>query len=156
MKNFIIEKEDHIKSWETLKKEVEDSKLTCYLCNQGFDETKNDSYQDHGWGDENDDGTIVGNSENQDYETVWKQDVMCRMLEENLDYGKYNETEDEQNDDRLHSNKMDIRSSIVDRVAYAWIFADNGFKPDQENYQGNTVYNIETAQELTNKLIEKI
>lgn len=146
-----IQKKDRIKAWETLEKEVNASGLTCYLCCQGFQETKDDSFKDNGWGEEGEDGEPIGQYEDKDYETSWKEDVMFRLLDENLDYGKFNETEEEMDDPRPmhHSTMMDIRCTIAEEVASAWVFAGNDTKT-------NTVNSIETAQKLADELVAKV
>lgn len=145
-----------IKSWEQLKKECNAEGLTSLVCNQNFNATKEDSFKDNGWGETDEDGEPIGNSENYDYETSWKQDTMFRMLDENLDYGKYNETEEERDsNDMTHSALMDLRCTIAENVAWAWIFANNGYEPDHPDYKGNEVYNMETAQKMADELVEK-
>lgn len=47
-----------------------------------------------------------------------KIETMWRLLNENLDYGKFNEKEDE--DDLTHSLNMEIRVNLCDKVALAW------------------------------------
>lgn len=141
-----------IKTWEKLEEECKG--LTSLLCCQDFNATKQDSFEDNGWGEPNEDGEPIGNSENFDYETAWKQDTMFRMLDENLDYGKYNETEEERDAaDMTHSALMDLRCTIAENVAWAWIFSGNGYAPDHPDYEGNEVYNIETAQQMADELV---
>ena len=145
-----------IKSWEQLEKECNAEGLTSLICCQGFNDTKNDSFEDNGWGETDEDGEPIGNCENFDYETAWKQDTMFRMLDENLDYGKYNETEEERDAaDMTHSALMDLRCTIAENVAWAWIFSDNGYELDHPDYEGNEVYNMETAQKMADELVEK-
>lgn len=145
-----------IKSWEQLEKECNSEGLTSLLCCQNFNATKEDSFEDNGWGETDEDGEPIGNSENYDYETSWKLDTMCRMLDENLDYGKYNETEEDCDaKDTTHSALMDLRCTISENVAWAWIFSDNGFELDHPDYEGNEVYNMETAQKMADELVEK-
>ena len=144
----MIQKKDQIKSWEKLEKEVNASGLRCLLCQQGFNDTKNDSFDDNGWGEEDDDGLPIGEYENQDYETSWKLDVMFRMLDENLDYGKFTETEDEcdreEYNGMYHPILMDIRATIADEVAEEWVKT------------GGKVSDIESAQKLADELVAKI
>lgn len=145
-----------IKSWEQLEKECNAEGLTSLVCNQNFNATKEDSFKDNGWGETDEDGEPIGNSENYDYETSWKQDTMFRMLDENLDYGKYNETEEERDsNDMTHSALMDLRCTISENVAWAWIFSDNGYELGHPDYEGNEVYNMETAQKMADELVEK-
>lgn len=145
-----------IKSWEQLEKECNAEGLTSLVCNQNFIATKKDSFEDNGWGETDEDGEPIGNCENFDYETSWKQDTMFRMLDEKLDYGKYNETEEERDsNDMTHSALMDLRCTIAENVAWAWIFANNGCEPDHPDYEGNEVYNMETAQKMADELVEK-
>lgn len=145
-----------IKSWEQLEKECNSEGLTSLVCNQNFNATKKDSFEDNGQGETDEDGEPIGNSEDYDYETSWKQDTMFRMLDENLDYGKYNETEGECDaTDMTHSALMDLRCTIAENVAWAWIFANNGCEPDHPDYEGNEVYNMETAQKMADELVEK-
>lgn len=145
-----------IKSWEQLEKECNSEGLTSLVCNQNFNSTKKDSFEDNGWGETDEDGEPIGNSEDYDYETSWKQDTMFRMLDENLDYGKYNETEEECDvADMTHSALMDLRCTIAENVAWAWIFANNGCEPNHPDYEGNEVYNMETAQKMADELVEK-
>ena len=81
---------------------------------------------------------------------------MFRMLDENLDYGKYNETEEERDsNDITHSALMDLRCTIAENVAWAWIFGDNGYEPASPFYEGNEVYDMETAQKMADELVEK-
>jgi hypothetical protein len=141
-----------IKTWEKLEEECKG--LTSLLCCQDFNATKQDSFEDNDWGEPDEDGEPIGNSENFDYETAWKQDTMFRMLDENLDYGKYNETEEERDAaDMTHSALMDLRCTIAENVAWAWIFSGNGYAPDHPEYEGNEVYNIETAQQMADELV---
>ena len=145
-----------IKSWEQLEKECNSEGLTSLVCNQNFNATKKDSFEDNGWGETDEDGEPIGNCVDYDYETAWKQDTMCRMLAENLDYGKYNETEEECDaKDMTHSALMDLRCTISENVAWAWIFSDNGYELDHPDYEGNEVYNMETAQKMADELVEK-
>lgn len=122
------------KTWEKLEEEMKG--ITSLLCCQDFNATREDSFEDNGWG-----------GEDEDYETYWKLDTVSRMLDENLDYGKYNETDDEEDDPRFdgmyHSMLMDIRSGIADKVAWEWVFSD-------------TVYNLDTAQKLADKLVGEV
>lgn len=146
-----------VKTWETLEKECNAEGLTSLLCCQGFNATKEDSFEDKGWGEVDEDGFIIGDSENFDYETAWKHDTMFRMLDENLDYGKYSETEEELDDDDglTHSALMDLRCTIADEVAWAWIALDNGYGKGHPKHCVNEVYNMETAQKMADELIEK-
>lgn len=133
------------KTWETLEKEMVG--VTSLLCCQDFNATKQDSFDDNGWGELDEDGLPIGSDEEYDYETYWKLDTVGRMLDENLDYGKYNETEEEMDDPRFdgmyHSMLMDIRCSIADKVAWEWVFSDN-------------VSNLHSAQKLADKLVAEV
>ena len=143
--NIMIKKNDLIKSWEKLEEEVNKSRLTSLLCRQNFAATKNDSYEDNGWGDIDEcSRSIIGEYENQDYQTTWKLDTLFRMLDENLDYGKFKETEEEYNCDYKHSNLIEIRASIVDKVAEEWAKV-NG-----------KVSDIESAQKFADELISNM
>ena len=144
-----------IKSWKKLGEECKKSNLTSLLCCQGLEATKEDSFEDNGWGEvDEDDGSVIGDTDTWDYETAWKQDTMFRMLDENLDYGRYNETEEERDAaDMTHSALMDLRCTIAEEVAWAWIYADNGYEPDHPDYEGNEVYDIETAQKMADELV---
>ena len=146
-----------VKTWETLEKECNTEGLTSLLCCQDFNATKEDSFEDNGWGEVDEDGFIIGDSENFDYETAWKHDTMFRMLDENLDYGKYSETEEELDDDDglTHSALMDLRCTIADEVAWAWIALDNGYGKGHPKHCVNEVYNMETAQKMADELVEK-
>ena len=118
------------KSWETLAEEVGKSGLTCLICCQGFEATKADSINDNDF----------------ESDTDWKLDTMFRMLDENLNYGKWEETEEEMNDPRPmhHSTMMDIRCTIAEKVAYAWVDAEQN------------VNDIESAQALADKLAAEV
>ena len=118
-----------IKTWEKLAEEVNKDGLTSLICCQGFEATKQDSMEDNNWQDSD--------------ETSWKQDTMFRMLDENLDYGEYNETEEEVEaaDDR-HSALMGLRCNIAGWAASAWITGE--------------VNNLKEAQAFANKLIKKV
>ena len=145
----MIQKNDLIKSWEKLEEEVNKSRLTSLICCQDFAATKEDSYEDNGWGEiDEEDNFPIGEYENQDYQTTWKLDTMFRMLDENLDYGKFNETEDECDREEYkgmyRSILMDIRTTIADEVAEEWVKA-NG-----------KVSDIESAQKLADALVAKI
>lgn len=145
----MIQKNDLIKSWEKLEDEVNKSHLTSLICCQDFAATKNDSYEDNGWGEiDEEDNFPIGEYENQDYQTTWKLDTMFRMLDENLDYGKFKETEDECDREEYkgmyHSILMDIRATIADEVAEEWVKADG------------KVSDIESAQKLADELVAKI
>lgn len=133
------------KAWETLEKEMVG--VTSLLCCQDFNATKQDSFDDNGWGELDEDGLPIGSDEEYDYETYWKLDTVGRMLDENLDYGKYNETEDEMDDSRFdgmyHSMLMSIRCDIADKVARDWVFSDK-------------VYNLHLAQKLADKLVAEV
>lgn len=145
-----------VKSWEQLEKECNSEGLTSLICCQDLNSTKDDSFEDNGWGEEDEDGLVIGDTDTFDYETAWKQDTMFRMLDENLDYGRYNETEEEVDDcDDRHSALMDLRCTVAEEVAWAWIFADNGYDIDHPDYEGNEVYNMETAQKMADELVAK-
>lgn len=147
-----LSKWNTIKTWEKLEEECKG--LTSLLCCQDFNATKEDSFEDNGWGEADEDGEPIGNSENYDFQTAWKQDTIFRMIDENLDYGKYNETEEElEAADMTHSALMDLRCTIAENVAWAWIFSDNGLAPNHPEYKGNEVYNIETAQKMADELV---
>ena len=121
------------KTWETLEKEMDG--ISSLICCQDFNATKEDSFEDNGWGNE------------YKHEIYWKVDTVCRMLDENLDYGKYNETEEELDDPRFdgmyHSMLMDIRSNIVNTVAWEWVFSSE-------------VHDLESAQKLADKLVSEV
>lgn len=118
-----------IKTWEDIEKEVNNDGLTSLICCQGFEATKQDSMEDNNWQDSD--------------ETNWKQDTMFRMLDENLNYGKYTETEEEREAaDNRHSALMGLRSNIADRVAFAWITGE--------------VNNLKEAQAMADVLVEKL
>lgn len=118
-----------IKTWEDLEKEVNNDGLTSLICCQGFEATKQDSMEDNNWQDSD--------------ETKWKEDTMFRLLDENLNYGKYTETEEERDaaDDR-HSALMGLRCNIADRVAFAWITGE--------------VNNLKEAQAMADVLVGKL
>ena len=142
-----------IKSWETLEKECNSEGLTN---RQSFKDTKDDSFKENGWGETDEDGEPIGSCEDYDYETSWKQDTMFRMLDENLNYGKYNETEEERNSiGMIPSALEDLRSTIAKEVAWAWIFGDNGYDSASPFYDGNEVYDMETAQKMADELVGK-
>lgn len=69
-----------------------------------------------------------------------KVETMWRLLNENLDYGKFNEKEDE--DDSTHSKNMEIRANLCDKVAFFWC-----------NKEFNT---LEKAQRYLDKLLEEM
>ena len=126
----MIKESDSIKSWEKLEEEVNNSHLTSLVCCQGFAATKDDSYDDNSWFESD--------------ELLWKLDVMFRMLDENLDYGKFEETEEERSSDYRHSILMEIRATIVNEVAEEWVKV-NG-----------KVSDIESAQKFADELIANL
>ena len=123
--------ENQIKSWEQLEMEMKG--VTSLICEQDFTATKLDSYNDNAWGCD---------SEEQDCETSWKLDTVSRMLQENLDYGKYNEKDDEISDEE-HSMSLELRCMVVSFVADKWV-------------KTNEVYNIESAQKCADNYIKEI
>ena len=121
------------KSWEQLEKEMEG--ITSLLCCQDFNATREDSKEGNSYGDEQ-------------YDTYWKIDTVGRMLDENLDYGKYNETEEEFDDPRFdgnyHSMLLGIRCDIADKVAVEWVKLDG------------VVSDLDSAQKFTDKLVAEV
>lgn len=142
--------DEQIKSWEKLNTEMKG--ITSLLCGQDFYATKQDSYEDNGWGEPDefpiDNHTLlIGETMDDDYETNWKLDTVFRMLDENLDYGQYNEAEDEV--DRTdykgmyHSAMMDLRCTVAEFVADKWV-------------KTNEVYDLESAQNCANNYIKTL
>lgn len=142
--------DEQIKSWEKLNTEMKG--ITSLLCGQDFYATKQDSYDDNAWGEPDefpiDKHTLpIGETMDNDYETNWKLDTVFRMLDENLDYRQFRETEDEM--DRTdykgmyHSILMDIRCTVAEFVADKWVKTD-------------TVYDMESAQKCADGYIETI
>lgn len=128
------------KSWQQLENECNAEGLTSLVCRQDFASTKEDSFKDNGWTEQS--------------EADWKQDTMCRMLAENLDFGRYNETTAElENNDSTHSAFMGLRNAILENVAFAWIFYDNGLDPRNPDYKGNKVFDLKSAQIMTDELV---
>lgn len=97
MKEVKIEKWTRVKSWDQLEKECKG--LTSLICEQDFNATRQDVMDD--------------NLDSDLDEVDLKLETMFRMLDENLDYGKYNETEEEFVNDRLHSALLNLRCTIT-------------------------------------------
>lgn len=97
--------------------------LTCLICCQGFDATIEDALEDNDFENEHE----------------LKEDVMFRLLDENLDYGKYKYTVKEENDDLIHQKLFEKRCVICEKVSSAWVDGE--------------VSNIVEAQKLADKII---
>lgn len=104
------------KTWKRLKREVESSGISALVCRQSFEETRQDS--------------IADNPDLTDEHR--KHDVMFRILQENLDYGVFAETEDEDSDNSLHQNKLEARTRICDTTAWAWVAGGLGVNSIKE------------------------
>lgn len=87
-------------SFASLRQFCERGNVTALRCEQGFEATMQDVL---------DDNPDISASE-------LKTATMCRMLEENLDYGPLAETDDEA-DLPDHSDRMAARHDIIDAVA---------------------------------------
>jgi hypothetical protein len=87
-------------SFASLRQFCERNNVTALRCEQGFEATMQDVL------DDNPDISA----------TELKTATMCRMLEENLDYGPLTETDDEA-DLPDHSDRMAARHDIIDAVA---------------------------------------
>ena len=77
-------------------------------------------------------------------ETELKEEIMFRLLDENLDYGAFSEQawEFDGKHDAEHSKRMEIRAAICEKVAHAWVAGE--------------VDSIETAQKYVEDLIQKM
>ncbi len=77
-------------------------------------------------------------------ETELKEEIMFRLLDENLDYGAFSEQvwEFDGEHDAEHSKRMEIRTTICEKVAHAWVAGE--------------VDSIETAQKYVEDLIQKM
>jgi len=139
----MIKKGDSIKSWEKLEEEINNSHLTSF-CRQDFASTKDASYNDNNLFnfEKFEDYQLLWKLD--DYQLLWKLDVMFRMLVENLDYGKFEKTEEECSCDYRHSILMEIRATIVNEVAEEWVKV-NG-----------KVSDIESAQKFADELIANL
>ena len=150
--------DEKVKSWDTLEKEMVG--VTSLMCEQDFNATKQDSFDDNGWGEEDEDGLIIGEDKDFGYDTYWKLDTVWRMLDENLDYGKFNEGADERDDtssdnydSQFHSEMMGIRDAICEVVSSDWVFETHIDYETNEMVNGK-VNSLETAQTFCNELVD--
>ena len=92
--------------------------LTSLICEQGWEETMDDVLAD------NPDITA------DDLKTA----TMYRMLDENLDYGPFTETDDED----CHQERMEVRCDICEQVADKWVNGEFANTLSQKH----TIHNI--------------
>ena len=90
--------------------------------------------------------TILSDIQEENYdltETELKEEVMFRLLDENLDYGVFSEQiwEFDGAHDREHANRMEIRAVICEQVAHAWVVGE--------------VDSLAMAQSFTDMLVKK-
>lgn len=98
--------------------------LTCLLCAQGYEATKEDVLNDNpDWNEDN----VLGEDGKRELETSLKEEVMFRMLIENLDFGPLMETEDEADRDD-HPDRMEARDDIAEQIAAKWVAGEYSCK----------------------------
>ena len=78
--------------------------ITSLYCEQGFDDTMED---------------VIADNPDMELSSL-KFAVMVRMLDENLDYGPLEETDDELDSDD-HPDRMSARCDICDEIATNWV-----------------------------------
>ena len=102
--------------------------LSAYVCGQDYWATLEDAKD---------------NDVEEDQRKYW---VMEQMLLEELDFGQYNESDDEDSDD-WHSERMAIRYDILDKVVDEWV---SGM------YSGKEASELELAQRAVNEVLRKL
>ena len=71
-----------------------------------------------------------------------KTATMYRMLDENLDYGDFAETDDEE----CHQERMEVRCDICEQVADKWVNGEFANKPTPE---------LEQARNMSRRLADE-
>lgn len=94
-------------TFEQLKEQTKG--LTCLICQQGWDETMQDCISDNDYDDDE-----FG-------QRCLKEDVVFRLLDENLDYGCFNETEEELDNNELRSEMLEKRCCICEEISTIWV-----------------------------------
>lgn len=94
--------------------------ITCLICEQGFHATMDDAKLDNP--DIEPDDLLV--------------ETMYRMLDENLDFGKYS-SDDGDPDSDAHAGLMVARSDLLETIAHRWV---------KGNYSGRGEQEIDLAQ----------
>jgi hypothetical protein len=118
---------------EQLAESCTRNNLTAYICGQDI------CGQDY-W------ATLEDAKENEvepDRQKVW---TMEQMLIENLDFGKYYESDDKDFDD-WHSERMEVRYDILDKVVDSWVAGE---------FSGKEKTELQLAQELVDKELAEL
>lgn len=113
---------------EQLAESCTRNNLTAYVCGQDYWATLEDAKE---------------NEVEPDQQKVW---TMEQMLIENLDFGKYNESDDEDFDD-WHSERMEVRCDILDKVVDSWVAGE---------LSGQEKPELQLAQELVDKELAEL
>ncbi|MDE6351399.1 MAG: hypothetical protein K2K67_10400 [Treponemataceae bacterium] len=110
-----------------LEKSANKSGLSAYFCNDTFKRILSDLQEEN-------DGLA---------EIELKEEVMFRLLDENLNYGASSEQSWELDGahDRKHSQLMETRAVICEQVAHAWVMGE--------------IDTLISAQKLADKLVKK-
>lgn len=109
---------------EQLAESCTRNNLTAYICGQDYWATLEDAKE---------------NEVEPDQQKGW---TMEQMLIENLDFGKYNDSDDDEEYDDEHSERMATRYDILDKVVDSWIAGELSGKDKPE---------LQLAQELVDK-----
>jgi hypothetical protein len=116
--------------------------LTSLRCEQDYEATEQDVLDDNPeLAADSDDAQYPSPDAQKDRDL--KESVMCRMLEENLDFGPLMETDDEADRDD-HCERMEARCDIVEKVAERWVSGA---------YTGKLKSELELAQNYCESLV---